>query len=172
MSGPLAKPRAINGIAIGVPAAGTTDVSKTAGFTLMEVAIAIVILSLSFSVLISFQVGLFSSYKREDYLEKASLYANYIMTTMEAAEEAPEPGTKEGDLESLLKKSGYLDEEVDETEMSYIRSFRYHRNVDSVNLEPLEDVVLEDILRHVELKLTWGKENSLTVNYYIKNDKN
>lgn len=131
--------------------------SRNSGFTLIEVAIAVAILGVGLTTLITVQTRNVDRYLAESMNFSASLYARYIMTAIETSREPPETGSDEGKLEEKLDELGFFDGELESSEAikQGISGWRYSEEVSSVGISPLEDV-----LRRVDLKVTWGGSES------------
>lgn len=146
--------------------------SNTSGFTLLEIALAIAILGMGLTTLIALQTQHIDAYQRERNLTIASLYAQYVMSCIEAAQEPPETGSKSGDLKSLLSDYGYFDYEPSgvsvQSSDNLIEDWSYELTVSSQDVPPLEDV-----LRRVDLSIIWGGQggDSTTFVYYAFNEE-
>ena len=85
----------------------------TAGFTLIEIAVAIAILGLGLATLVALQTRYMATYETERNRTTAALAAEYILTKLENAKEVPELGGNGGDLKGLLETEGYYDYQPD-----------------------------------------------------------
>ena len=138
-------------------------ISKTSrgegGFTLVEIAVAVVILAVGMTTLISIQTQQLAAYLHERNLFKASLYAQYIMTALEIEEELPDEGSDSGDLESLLRELGYFEYEpsgkATVKQEDEVDGWRWEQQVES---RPVFEI--EDALRRIVLTIHWGEKKS------------
>ena len=125
---------------------------KNSGFTLVEIALAVAILGLGLTTLVSLQTAVINNYLREIKLIKASLYGQYLMTLIEVAPEAPETGTKETALEDELKEAGYFDADDFNEVKEDFADWKVKKEINSVPVPPFEDA-----MRRVDLTITWGE---------------
>ena len=142
--------------------------SKTsAGFTLVEIAIAVAILGLGLATLIALESRYVNNNIRERNMLQAALMGQYIMTMLEVDRKLPDEGTKEGDLADILQDYGYFsnDERMASAREKELRGWRYLTAVTKIDL-PL----MEDVMRKVELSIFWGPSESETFNltYFIR----
>ena len=147
--------------------------SKTeAGFTLVEVAIAVAILGLALTTLVGLHTRMLDTYYLERNRTKASLAAQYLMTLTEVAPDPPEVGSTEGDLNELLDERGYYtdldDTEVKNSKEQLFNGWRYTYEVHSIDL-PL----IEDALRRIDLVLIWGEgeDERYNLSYFMNVSK-
>jgi prepilin-type N-terminal cleavage/methylation domain-containing protein len=139
--------------------------NNNAGFTLVEIAVAVAILGLSLGALISLQSRIIDSYIRERQITRAILYGQYLMTMLEVDSKAPTVGNDRKDLESVLKDVGYFQDDLTKEEIPGIAGWQYIVEVASVDVAPLEDV-----LRRIDLSIAWGEGASEKVSmvYFAK----
>ncbi|MDD2941399.1 MAG: prepilin-type N-terminal cleavage/methylation domain-containing protein [bacterium] len=139
------------------PSSYSRSGNRESGFTLIEVAIAVAILGIGLTTLITVQTRNVDRYLAENMNFSASLYARYIMTAIETSRETPETGSEDGKLEEKLDELGYFSGELEASEAlkEEIRGWRYNQEVSSVGISPLEDV-----LRRIDLKVIWGESES------------
>ena len=140
---------------------------NSCGFTLIEIAVAVAILGLALTTLIGLQTRMLSTYYNEKNRTKAAFYAQYIMTILEVQADAPEPGSKDGDLEDLLDEIGFFDtDELHKDMKDDIEGWGYSRNVTSIDLP-----IIEDALRRVDLTVSWGEgeDQSFGLLYFVSN---
>jgi prepilin-type N-terminal cleavage/methylation domain-containing protein len=141
---------------------------SAAGFTLVEVAIAVAILGVSLATLLTLQTRYIRIYLSEENQTRAALYAQYLMTMLDLAEELPEAGTKSGPLLDVLQQQGYFDKNVPPQEKERLKEWDYDQTVTS---EDYGDAV--DIMRRISLKLSWGpsESESFSLIYYVRTGK-
>lgn len=138
-----------------------------AGFTLIEVALAVFILGLALTTLIGLQTRIVSLYVEERNITKAALYAQYLMSIIESSKVEPEEGTVSEDLDSKLRESGYFEDlPNDSEERDNLRGWKYEMSILKIDVVPFEAPLLR-----IDLKINWGKEEeadgfSLVYFYY------
>lgn len=134
------------------------------GFTLIEITVAVSILSLALVALLGLQSKMVDTYYSEASRVKASFIAQYMMTMLEVDPEPPETGIKEGDLVSRLDEIGFFHRnEKKEQEKPYL-NWTYRQDVQSFDL-PL----FKDAMREVRIDVKWGRTENETFSliYYI-----
>jgi|GEM_PF-6937613 len=129
----------------------------TRGFTLVEIAVAIAILGVGLTTLVTIQSRLAEAQLREHNIMRASLIGQYIMSKIEAGETPPDEGKTSKQLLSKLKDVGYLDDEsmskeAIEFEKRQLAHWTLEQTVTPVSIPPLEDA-----LRRIELTIVWGE---------------
>jgi prepilin-type N-terminal cleavage/methylation domain-containing protein len=124
------------------------------GFTLVEIAVAIAILGIALTTLITMQTRNLDRYIHERSAMRAALYARYIMTFIEVDTKPPELGGDGGVLESKLDELGFFEADIDKSEAlrSQIQGWTWKQEVQSIGFE-----LLEDVLRRVDLTVSWGE---------------
>ena len=122
------------------------------GFTLVEVAIAIVILALALTTLIGYQTRLMDTYVNERNGFRATLAAQYLVTFLEIENEPPDPGDTKTELVDALRDKGYFAADSLDTKLQdSMRDWKYIQHVSSVDYGEFQD-----ILRRVEIEVEWG----------------
>lgn len=125
--------------------------ARAAGFTLVEVAVAIAILGAGLATLISLQTRMTDNFVRERSLFRATLFAQYLIGFLEIEPEPPEAGTNTGELNDALQKNGFFDELNNAAEVQeQIHGWTVEQRVTSVDYADFTD-----ILRRVELTVHW-----------------
>jgi prepilin-type N-terminal cleavage/methylation domain-containing protein len=123
------------------------------GFTLIEIAVAVAVLGIGLTTLLSLHSRYIRNYLREDSETRAALYAHYILTMIELSGTPPDEGREEHDLLNGLKEIGYFGENaVPESDRLAIKQWRYLREVTSIEVAPLENV-----LRRIQVTIAWGE---------------
>lgn len=140
------------------------NIRSAAGFTLVEVAVAVAILGLGLATLVSFQTRLLDTYVQEKSLLKATLAAQYMMSFVEIEKEPPEPGEQETDLLGALREKGYFDD-VPESGTALETEFRNWKLVTKVTSVDYAEFL--DILRRVELSVIWGEGSTERVSLIL-----
>ena len=140
---------------------------STAGFTLIEVTVAIAILALSLTTLIVLHTRYTKAYLADVSLMRAALIAREVMTAMELEKEAPEEGVKNGRVTDLL-----LDIPEDTSGSSRkkeLSSWHYVRRVTNIDVQDVKDA-----LRRVDLTIQWGDSpsDSYSVVYFMRPKNN
>ncbi len=141
------------------------------GFTLLEIAIAVAILGVALVTLVGLQTRLIDSYVQEKNREQAALYAQYLMSITQVQVEAPEVGTEEKDLESILREAGYFDNDRRRDFELMLDGWSYLRSVSSISAPTVEGLPpLEDILRRIDLEIRWGEaeDESYRLVYFMQ----
>jgi prepilin-type N-terminal cleavage/methylation domain-containing protein len=142
--------------------------NNQSGFTLIEIVAAVVILSLGLSILLSMQTRYAESYFKERNRFRAVLFAQYLMTLVEVAPQAPAEGTKDETLSNVLQDAGYFDAAGDQlinSQSEGLQNWRFFQRVTSINVPPLED-----ILRKIEMTVRWGEgaDEEFQLVYFIR----
>lgn len=115
---------------------------SNAGFTLVEIAVSIAILGVALATIIGLQTNVMDAQQEENYLFRASLYAQYLMTITETARTLPPEGTEEGDLEEVLKQFGYFDTDDINDEEEDLNGWTYTRVITPVSVPPYDDALM------------------------------
>ena len=118
---------------------------RLCAFTLIEVLITIVILSIALVALYKSNIISLGSEKRAENLEYGMLAADLIMKDT-LKDGFPSTGVKEG----KFKKGAYV-------------GIKWKRTVESFNLPMLED------LRKINVKVFWGKNESYQLTTVVSN---
>ena len=122
------------------------------GFTLVEVAVAIVVLALALTTLIGYQTRLMDTYVNERNRFRATLAAQYLVTFLEIETDPPDPGDTSSELVDALRERGYFSGDTLDTKLQdSMRDWKYTQHVSSVDYAEFQD-----ILRRVELEVEWG----------------
>ncbi len=136
----------------------STSSHNAAGFTLIEIAVAVAILGVALVTLVGLQTRMLSAYQSDNYRAKAAFYAQYMMSMIELQQEPPQIGRNGGDLYTALDQTGYT-ADLDSTQIhKALKGWKYEQEVSSIDL-PL----LPDALRRVELRIYLGET---TDDYY------
>ena len=138
--------------------------SSEKGFTLVEIAIAVAILGLAFTTLISLHTKMLNSYGIEKNRNQAAMIGQYIFTMLEVAPAPPEVGADNGNLKSKLQDLGYFDTDNEKWKSDDIDDWQFTQTVVS---EGLLDI--QDVYRRIELKISWGNgsEDSFDLIYFV-----
>jgi len=119
-------------------------------FTLVEVAVAISILAIAFTSLITLNTRYLTSYFNDRNLTHAALFAQRAMTMLEIAENTPEVTEKEGDFIDLLSESGGLYRQAEIEKI--VSGWTYKLAVQAIPVPPDEDA-----MRRIDLTVSWGE---------------
>ena len=138
---------------------------ESAGFTLIEIAVAVSILGASLATVIALNTRLLDTVSREQNLLRASLYGQYILTFIEIAPAPPEVGVDEGEHTDRLKRIGYFQGDALETLADRLQGWRYSETVTAVDFGEFPD-----IMRRIDLAISWdtGPRDQLTLVLYLK----
>lgn len=131
----------------------TTSLRSERGFTLAEVAIAVALLGIGLTTLVTVQTRSLRTHMHEETLFHASLYAQYIMAFEEGKKNPPAVGSTGGDLADLLGELGYFQKLGDEKRLlqESLAGWRYRKTVTQRDFAQFEDV-----MREIELTVSWG----------------
>lgn len=134
------------------------------GFTLIEVAIAVAILGIGLTTLLSLQSRYIKNYQHEENLTQAALYAQYLMTMIEVNDTVPEPGTSDKPLAEALGGSGYFDKD-DLTAKESLKDWRAIQEVNSIDIDPVKDA-----LRQISVSVSWDDQpgNRFTAVLFVR----
>ncbi len=137
---------------------------NSAGFTLVEIIVSVVILGLGLTSLIGIQTNYIDSYLREDNLTRAAMFSQYILSMIEIEPDPPDSGKTSGRLESYLSEIGYFDGDFKKDEAVNLDGWEYTLEVQSVDV-----LVLTDAMKRVELTIRWSEFDldSFNVIYYV-----
>ena len=136
-----------------------------AGFTLIEIAVAVSILGASLATVIALNTRLLDTVSREQNLLRATLYGQYLLAFVEIAPEPPEVGVDEGELTDRLKRLGYFEGDEFESLVDRLQGWRYSQTVSAVDFGEFPD-----IMRRIDLVISWdsGSRDQLSLLLYIK----
>ncbi len=129
--------------------------SPERGFTLLEIAVSIVIIGIAFSSLVTLQSYYVKTYVRERNTVKAALAAQYVLSMIELEAEPPDLGAKGGDLVEVLNNYEYFAEDLEDTEKDAFADWTYTQEVTNVEI-PLGTEKEQDALRRIDFTVTWG----------------
>lgn len=121
------------------------------GFTLIEVSVAVALLGAALTVIVGLQSRLVDTMIQERSLFRASLYAQYILTYLDVDVYPPEAGSTKGDLEELLEKRGFFDDDMMKFVRTDMKRWSYSQDVQSIDY-----AVFQDVLRRITLTIRWG----------------
>ena len=144
---------------------------KELGFTLIEVTIAVLILSAALVTLLGLQYSLVQREYRDQQMQRAMLSARRLLARMEIDEIPPELGTKQTSLKDLLEL--YAPEEINNLNKS--AGLEEVPNMDAELIS--EDITLpgsetlNNIRRNI-LRIRWGNSelDIFEVVYFAPND--
>ncbi len=123
------------------------------GFTLVEIAIAVAILGVALTTLLSLQSRYIRNYLQEESLTRAALYAHYMLTSIELSGNPPTDGLQDGKLLDGLEEAGYFGaDSAQDSERTNIRDWRYSKAVSNVDVPPFESVLLR-----IQIAVIWGE---------------
>lgn len=139
-----------------------------AGFTLIEIAAAVVLILFAFTTLTTLQLSFVDSYLRERSMTKAALYAQYLLTRYETATKPSNEMQNDGLLEDALRQDGYfdqLDQQSVAEEMARIKGWIVRTVIVRQPIPPLEDA-----LRRIDLTIIWSNHprDQFQVTYFVK----
>jgi len=123
---------------------------------LVEVAVAIAILGLALTSLVTLQTRQLQSHFHEKKMMKAALYAQYLMALVETKEGPPEIGETSKDLRDELSTAGYFDDDRMKEEEQELDGWTYRQTVSEFQL-PSVTVPIEDIARTIQIEVSWGR---------------
>ena len=133
------------------------------GFTLVEVAVAISILAIAFTTLITLNTRFLSAYFNDRSITQAALLGQRALAMIEVEGSPPDVGTKQGDFLELLEKSGdiYKKDEIEKL----IKNWTYTLEVQAIPVPPEEDA-----MRRIDLTVSWGDsaEEEFALVYFMK----
>ena len=137
---------------------------RSAGFTLVELAIAVAITGLALVSLVALQTRVVGNYARENNLTRAVLYAQYLMTFVEVDARDKEVEQSSGNLVDLLTKRDYFsDLDHSEAERELIADWEYSLEVEKEDFglgaliaEYLGNGKQVDIARRIRLIVKFG----------------
>ena len=141
------------------------NIRSARGFTLLEIAVAVTLIGFFLTTLLSLQTQYLEMHYQEDHRTRAAMYAEYLMTTIDAKSSSPPIGSEEGDLVDELRDAGYFQESDIKNPERELKGWRYKREVVQVPVPPLEDA-----LRRIDLSVSWGESaaESFSVVYFRK----
>lgn len=139
--------------------------NDSAGFTLVEIAVAVAVLGLALTTLIGLQTRMLDTYYNEHKRIEASLYGQYVFSLIEVSGDTPEPGAKSGPLENLLDEYGFFEKDPPAFKRN-LKGWQYELVVESLDIQQLRDV-----LRKLTLTISWGEteDESFSLSYFVSN---
>ncbi len=145
------------------------------GFTLVEIAVAILILGISLTTVFTIQTRYVDQYIDEYRNAKAALYARYIMAMIEVDKEAPKVGADQGKLSELLRTLHYFEiDDASESEQAELEGWQFQKQVSSIDIPGFGSIeIFQDVMRRVDLNISWGggARESFQVIFYRKTRK-
>ena len=154
-----------------MPNISSNSNSRKAGFTLVEISVAVAIFGVALSIFVSLQVKLIDNFIYEKNLFRATLAGQYLMTFIEIQKDPPEKGELQSDLVEALKTKGYFLQSGFNDPEDQFQGWKYTQKVSAV--EDLGNELLEDAIRKVELKINWSDsdKDSITLLYFVYTNK-
>lgn len=142
-----------------------TPPNSNKGFTLIEVALAVLILGAGLTTLIALHTRYVSAYMTEQRTTQAALYAQYILALREASNKPPELGEHEDPLSERLGAIGFFDGQSLKEKDLNLDGWIVHENVTSVDLPQFPDA-----LRRTDLEVRWGEkeDEGFILTYFAK----
>jgi prepilin-type N-terminal cleavage/methylation domain-containing protein len=145
-----------------------SNIRQEKGFTLLEITVAVAILGVGLTTLIAAEANIINRYLEEKKLLQASLYAQYLMTFIEIDKDPPELGTKTDRLYGKLNEHGYFKDLESDNIRNDLKDWTVKKTV-----TPFDFQDFQDIMRRIELEITWGKkQGSYTIVYYKRPTQN
>jgi prepilin-type N-terminal cleavage/methylation domain-containing protein len=144
--------------------------TSEAGFTLVEIAVAVAILGVALVSLIGLHTRMMNTYINEENRFQAALVLQYIASMIEVEAEAPEAGTFSVELESKLQEYGFFDTDSPEEKKQFrFEGWRFEQNVESLGLPFQREELSEDAIRRISLRLTWGpsEDEQFSLVYFV-----
>lgn len=138
--------------------------NRPAGFTLIEVALAVAILGVGLVTIIGLQTNYAKLYARERMLMRAALYAQYLMSVLDADDDFPEESVGQKDLAPVLESAGYFDEDSAERKVDAqaLDGWRYELQLTRIGVPPIEDA-----LERIDMVISWGEGEQFRLVYFL-----
>ena len=148
-----------------------SSTNQEAGFTLVEIAVAVAILGIALVTLVGLHTRMLDTYYNEQNKLKAAMYAQYLMTQIEVEADPPDAGSEESDLLSALEEAGYFSSEKFEEADESLRDWTVNKEVLSIGLPLASEELAEDALRQIIIAISWGEGGNQTysLTYFINN---
>lgn len=147
--------------------ASTLGLKLEAGFTLIEIAVAVTILGLGLTTLVALQTRALNGYIQDKMRTKVALAASYLMTVWEARNEFQNLGERTGELEQALQQVGFRESEP--TENKEFQGWKYKRVIGPVDVSrlPLGGIdpnLLKPFFRKIDLEVASDDPRSPRIN--------
>ena len=136
----------------------------SAGFTILEITFAILILAGSLTVLLGLQTSSVQRTMRDRNKQQAMLMARQILAAVESSREPPEIGSTSGSAREVLEKA-LGDRDSKTIEESSADSYSAELAVEKWQIPTVE----ADVIRRLRLTLSWSENplDSLSVYYFF-----
>ena len=123
------------------------------GFTLFEIAVSIGILGTALGTILGLQTSIINRYSNENNIFHASLYAQYMMSLIEADNEK-NISSQSGSLKNALTDLGYFDDSLS-NKGDDLDGWTYETEVEPIQIPGREDD--GDVLERVDLTVSWSE---------------
>lgn len=129
----------------------------SAGFTLVEIAVAVAILGVALVSLIGLQTRMMDTYVNEKNRFQAALALQYVASILETQAQPPEIGSKSEEFEKTLEELGFFDvDSSDEKKLFRFEGWQYDENVEGIGLPTDREELAEDAIRKISMRVSWG----------------
>jgi prepilin-type N-terminal cleavage/methylation domain-containing protein len=142
----------------------TARIPNSAGFTLIEVVVALMILGGSLIVLLGLQTSIIDRTIRDEKMQMALLLSRRLFTDLETARTPPENMQADGPFFEVLERVSLLGADAPEIPAEINQEFKASINISNWGIPGID----EDVMRKVELTIYWGSSrlDSVTTTYF------
>lgn len=144
--------------------------NAVAGFTLVEIAVAVAILGVALVSLIGLHTRMVNTYINETNRFQAALTLQYIASILETEPEPPAEGSTQELLVDRLSKLGYFDGDSSaQKSESRFEGWQFEQQVDSLSLPFQREELAEDAIRQISMRVVWGPsdDEEFTMVYFL-----
>lgn len=147
----------------------------TAGFTLVEIAVAVAILGVALVSLLGLHTRMMNTYINEKNRFQAALSLQYVSSILETQAEPPDIGFTSEKFETTLAELGFFDiDSTAERELFRFEGWEYERNVEGIGLPTDRKELAEDAIRKISMRVIWGpsEDEQYALVYFVANPIN
>ncbi len=157
-------PAFVSSASLGGSDSDSRAANQSAGFTLLEITFAILILAGSLTVLLGLQSSSVQRTIRDQHKQQAMLMARQILAAVESAREPPDVGSSSGTAREIFEKT-LQGREPDRRQDSPADLYQADLVVEKWQLPGID----ADIIRRLRLTLSWSDNplDSLAVYYFF-----
>ncbi len=142
---------------------------KSSGFTLIEVAIAVLILASALGVLLGMQSSVLSQTINDRKEQQAMLLARRILAALEVSEEILKVGVESSSAKDMLESFN-----IEVTDPDELKNLADLQATLQVSYSGMPGIDPEQAMKQIILRVYWGPAaaDSFEVVYFVPNDEN
>ena len=137
-------------------------IKSNKAFTLVEIAIAVTLLGLGLTTIVSLQNSATEAVLNEKNRLQAALYGDYLLTMIKVSKSIPNIGEERLDISNELERTGFFALENNPNKLrENLANWQYVRRVSPV---PFPIPELQNSLIKLEINLSWGDRDDQNIN--------